>query len=285
MSSCLLTTAWIWSKDSDLQKSIFLKSLFMVICLGWDWPKWRCIKRFICIFPLIGCWHCWATEWVRGIETTTQTVSGEIWRIMTPESWLESRWLMTSCTVIVRTCHKRKFVVDQSPFSSWPLNFKQIQILINDHSIVWFSDSKFLLKVLAFVRLFLLIWSGKQTDLSTDSMVFLSVKLLPIKPQQLEVFKWVKTKFINISNNFRIPMLSPVFVTSAGVTGCIPALSARAAGDLATVATGTATWRSDARSVIRADSCFVIDVTRTSLLWSRKSWPCAVKPFRLHQES
>ena len=53
------------------------------------------------------------------------------------------------------------------------IDFQCLPDLNTDHSIVEFSDSEFLLKVLAFVRLFLWIWSGKQVDLSTDSMVFL----------------------------------------------------------------------------------------------------------------
>ena len=161
MSSCLLTTAWIWSRDLDPQRSIFLKSSFMVIFWGWDWPEcWCCIQKLKC-FPRLGCWHCWETEWVRRIETTTQTVSGEIWRIMTPESWLESRWLMTSCTVIVRTCHKRKFISNQIPFSSWPLNLNADSN--TDHSIVGFSLNSCSRFSRSFVRFFWFGLVNKQT--------------------------------------------------------------------------------------------------------------------------
>ena len=62
--------------------------------------------------------------------------------------------------------------------------------------------------------------------------------------------------------------MSPLFATNAGAMGCIRALSAREAGDPAIVVTETAMLLFAAPSVIRVDSCFVTDVTRTV---SRKS--------------
>ena len=58
--------------------------------------------------------------------------------------------------------------------------------------------------------------------------------------------------------------MSPVFAINAGVMGCTPALSAREVGDPAIVVTETAMSLCAAPSVIRADSCFVTDVTRTA---------------------
>ena len=133
----------------------------------------------------------------------------------------------------------------------------------------------------SFVRFFWFGLVNKQTCQLTQWFFSLSKNAVSssIKPQLEALKQWVKTTFVNVSNHFRIPTLSPVFATNAGATGCIPALSAREVGDPAIVVTETAMLLCAAPSVIRVDSCFVTDVTRTA---RRKSWVrvSVVKPFK-----